>query len=341
MAGKKLAQNDRSKNAMKVFVTREIPDQGLKMLAKKKGLVVDIYEKDQAIPRKELLRRVKGADIILSILTDKMDKEVMNAAGPSLKMIANYAVGFDNVDLAEAKKRGIIVSNTPGDEISEAVAEHAVAMIFALAHRVVEADSFARAGKYHGWGPMMLLGTDVMGKTLGLIGGGRIGTALARRMHDGFGVKIVYSDLKRNPDLEKFGAKFFSKNDLLKHADIVSLHVPLLPSTRHLISTKELKMMKKTAFLINTARGPIVDETALVKALKSSEIAGAGLDVFECEPLIACNPRQTKELRALKNVILTPHTASATVGARQAMSRAAAANILAFLANKIPPNAVK
>ncbi len=325
----------------KIFVCRDIPDEGLKMLAKKKGLVIDVYKKDQAIPRKELLKRVHGVDIILSILTDKIDKDVMNAAGPSLKMIANYAVGFDNVDLVEAKKRGIIVSNAPSLETTEAVAEHGVAMIFALAHRLVEADGFARAGKYHGWGPQMLLGTDVMGKTLGLIGGGRIGTALARRMHDGFGVNIIYSDLKRNPDLEKFGAKYLSKNDLLKKSDIVSLHVPLLPSTRHLISTKELKMMKKSAFLINTARGPIVDETALVKALKTGEIAGAGLDVFECEPLIACNPKQTKELRSLKNVILTPHTASATEGARQAMSRAAATNILAFIAGKIPPNAVK
>ena len=325
----------------KIFVCRDIPDEGLKMLAKKKGLVIDVYKKDQAIPRKELLKRVHGVDIILSILTDKIDKDVMNAAGPSLKMIANYAVGFDNVDLVEAKKRGIIVSNAPSLETTKAVAEHAVAMIFALAHRLVEADGFARAGKYHGWGPQMLLGTDVMGKTLGLIGGGRIGTALARRMHDGFGVNIIYSDLKRNPDLEKFGAKYLSKNDLLKKSDIVSLHVPLLPSTRHLISTKELKMMKKSAFLINTARGPIVDETALVKALKTGEIAGAGLDVFECEPLIACNPKQTKELRSLKNVILTPHTASATEGARQAMSRAAATNILAFIAGKIPPNAVK
>ena len=325
----------------KIFVCRDIPDEGLKMLAKKKGFVIDVYKKDQAIPRKELLKRVHGVDIILSILTDKIDKDVMNAAGPSLKMIANYAVGFDNVDLVEAKKRGIIVSNAPSLETTEAVAEHGVAMIFALAHRLVEADGFARAGKYHGWGPQMLLGTDVMGKTLGLIGGGRIGTALARRMHDGFGVNIIYSDLKRNPDLEKFGAKYLSKNDLLKKSDIVSLHVPLLPSTRHLISTKELKMMKKSAFLINTARGPIVDETALVKALKTGEIAGAGLDVFECEPLIACNPKQTKELRSLKNVILTPHTASATEGARQAMSRAAATNILAFIAGKIPPNAVK
>lgn len=326
----------------RIFVCRDIPDEGLKILKGVRGVKLDIYQGDQAIPHKELLARVKGADIILSILTDKIDAEVMQTAGPQLKMIANYAVGFDNVDLVEAKKRGIVVSNTPGEEISEAVAEHAIALIFALAHRVVEADRFARAGKYHGWGPKMLLGTDIMGKTLGLIGGGRIGSALGRRMRDGFGVNIVYSDLKRSPDLEKVtGAKYLSQTELLKTADIVSLHVPLLPSTRHLISSKELKMMKKTAFLINTARGPVVDEVALVKALKTGQIGGAGLDVFECEPLIACNPKDTAELRKLQNVVLTPHTASATWGARQAMSRVAAENIVDYLQGKTPRNAVK
>lgn len=326
----------------RIFVSRDIPDEGLKMLKKRKGIKLDIYEKDQVIPRKELLKRVKGVDVLLSILTDKIDAEVMDAAGPQLTMIANYAVGFDNIDLPEAKKRGIVVSNTPADEVSEAVAEHTVAMIFALAHRVVEADTFARAGKYHGWGPKMLLGTDIMGKTLGLIGGGRIGAMLARRMHDGFGVNIIYSDLKRNPEMEKqYKAKYVTQSQLLKTADIVSLHVPLLPSTRHLISAKELKMMKKTAFLVNTARGPIVDELALVKALDRCEIAGAGIDVFECEPLTDCNPNDTYALRKLPNVVMTPHTASATWGARQAMSRVAAKNILAYLSGKIPPNAVK
>ncbi len=325
---------------IKIFVCRDIPDVGLKMLQKRKDVKIDIWENNQAIPRKELLKRVKGVDIILSILTDKIDAEVMDAAGVHLGMIANYAVGFDNIDLAEAKKRQIVVSNTPGEEISEAVAEHAIALIFALMHRIAEADRFARAGKYHGWGPKMLLGQDVYGKTLGLIGGGRIGTALARRMHDGFDVKIVYTDVKRNPDLEKFGAKYLSKTALLKTADIVSLHVPLLPSTRHLISAKELTMMKKTAYLINTARGPIIDERALVKALQDGVIAGAGLDVFECEPLIACSPKDTAALRKLQNVVLTPHTASATIGARQAMSRGAAINILAYLTRKTPPNAI-
>lgn len=326
---------------MKVFVTREIPDEGLKMLQARKGLNVEVYEKDHIIPRVELLKRVKGVDVLLSILTDKIDKQVMDAAGSSLKMIANYAVGFDNVDLKEAARRGIIVTNAPCDEITEAVAEHAIALLFGLAHRLVEADAFTRAGKYHGWGPQLLLGTDVFGKTLGIVGGGRIGTALARRMHDGFNVKIIYTDVKRNREMEKaFGAKFRTKEQLLKESDFVSVHLPLLPSTRHYISTKELAMMMKTAFLVNTARGPIVDEKALTRALIKHQIAGAGIDVFECEPLIDCDPHDTLELRKLPNVILTPHTASATIEARQAMSRVAAQNILAFLSGKTPPNRV-
>lgn len=325
-----------------IFVTRDIPDQGLKLLKQRRGLKMDIYSQDQAIPRAELKKRVKGATVILSLLTDKIDAEIMEAAGPQLKMIANYAVGFDNIDLKEAAKRGIAVSNTPSPVVSESVAEHAIALLFALTHRIVETDTFARAGKYKGWGPKMFLGTDLNGKTLGIVGGGAIGAAIAQRLHNGFGVKIVYTDIKRNAELEKnFGAKFLTKEKLLQTADIVSLHIPLLPATRHYISSKELKLMKKTAFLINTARGPIVDEKALVKALLKGEIAGAGLDVFECEPLIDCDPKDTLELRQLPNVVLTPHTASATTEARQAMSVAAAKNVLAFLDGKQPPNAVK
>ena len=189
---------------------------------------------------------------------------------------------------------------------------------------------------------MMLLGTDVVGKTLGIIGTGAIGTGVVKRMYDGFGIKILYHDIERNKELEtKYKAKFVSKMDLLKKADFVSLHVPLLPSTRHLISTKELKAMKKTAFLINTSRGPVIDESALVRALAKGEIGGAGLDVYECEPLIDCNPKDNYELRKMKNTILTPHTASATVETRQAMSRTAAKNILAFLDSKKVPNKVK
>jgi glyoxylate reductase len=325
----------------KIFVTRDIPDHGIKLLKARKGVQLSVHKGDEAISRNELLKRVKGLDVLLSLLTDKIDAEVMDAAGPKLKMIANYAVGFDNIDLKAAKERGIVVTNAAGPEISESVAEHAIAMIFALAHRIVETDAWTRKGKYHGWGPKMFLGCDLKGKTLGIIGGGAIGTAIARRLKDGFEVKIVYTDIKRNEALEAHGAKFLKQDQLLRQADFVSLHVPLLPSTHHLISTKELKLMKKTAFLINTARGAVVDEIALTKALLRGDIAGAGLDVYECEPLIDCNPNDTLELRKLPNVVLTPHTASATIEARQAMSETAAKNILAFLDGKTPPNAVK
>lgn len=325
----------------KVFVTRAIPDHGLKMLKARKGIQLSVYKEDRVMPRAELLKRVQGLDVLLSLLTDKIDAGVMDAAGPKLKMIANYAVGFDNIDLKAAKDRGIIVTNAAAPEVSESVAEHAIAMIFALAHRIVETDAWTRQGKYKGWAPQMFLGVDVTGKTLGIIGGGAIGSAIAKRMHDGFGVKLVYTDIKRNEGLEAYGAKFLKQEQLLRQADFVSLHVPLLPSTRHLISTKELKMMKKTAFLINTSRGPVVDEIALVKALMRGDIAGAGLDVYECEPLIDCNPKDTYELRKLPNVVLTPHTASATIEARQAMSETAARNILAYLDGKTPPNQLK
>jgi len=326
----------------KVFVTRMIPDEGVKMLQKRKGIDLEIYEKDKKIPRKELLKRVKGADVILSILTEKMDAQVMDAAGPQLKMIANYAVGFNNIDLAAAAERKIVVSNAPGPEIVESVSEHTIAMIFALSHRIVETDRFTRAGKYKGWGPLMLLGSDVVGKTLGIIGTGAIGSGVVKRMHDGFGLKIIYTDIKRNKDLEKkYKAKYRTKMQLLKEADYISLHVPLLPSTRHLISTKELKAMKKTAFIINTSRGPVIDELALVKALTRNEIGGAGLDVYECEPMIDCRPSDIYSLRKLENVVLTPHTASATVETRQAMSRTAAKNILAHLDGKKVPNKIK
>lgn len=327
-------------SALRVFVTRRIPDAGLKLLKKNRSLALDIYEEDRAIPRKELLKRVKHADILLSLLTDRIDEEVMDTA-PHLQMIANYAVGFDNIDLRAAARRDITVTNTPVPEVSETVAEHAIALIFGLAHRVVESDAFTRAGKYHGWGPQMLLGTDVAGKTLGIVGGGAIGSALARRMHDGFDVRILYHDLKRNSLLETaYDATSVSLSKLLQESDFVSLHIPLLPSTRHLISTSELRLMKKTAFLINTSRGPIVDEKALTRALLKGTIGGAGLDVFECEPLIDCDPTDTLELRKLPNVILTPHTASATHESRDAMSICAAKNILAYISGKRPENLV-
>lgn len=323
----------------RILVTRHIPEAGLRLLRAKRGVTIDLYKEDRSIPKKELLKRIKQADVLLSLLTDHVDADVI-AAAPRLKLIANYAVGFDNVDLAAAKKRGILVTNSPCEEINEAVAEHTIALLFALAHRIVETDAYTRAGKYHGWGPELLLGTDIAGKTLGLVGTGRIGTAVARRLHDGFNINILYHDPKRNREIEHaFGARYVSLRELLKLSDFVSLHVPLLPSTRHLISARQLSYMKPTAFLINTARGPVVDEKALVNALLKKQIGGAGLDVYECEPFIGCNARDRKALHDLKNVVLTPHTASSTVAGRDAMAATTAQNILDFLAGKPPLHA--
>lgn len=325
----------------RIFVTRPFADDGIKMLRAKKYRV-DIFEHDEVISRKELLKRVKGCDGLLSLLTDKIDAEVMDAAGPKLKIIANYAVGFDNIDLVEATKRNIAVTNTPSDFVNRSVAEHTFALILTLAHRITESDAYARAGKYKGWSPNNLIGTDVEDKTIGIVGLGRIGMSLAKKAVHGFGMKCVYTDMRRNQEFEKeFHAKSLPLAQLLEVSDFVSLHVPLLPSTRHLISTEEFSLMKKTAFLINTSRGPVVDEKALLRALRTKRIAGAGLDVYECEPAIDCDLTDKLELKQFTNVVLTPHTASATIEARQAMSRVAAENIIAVFSGKEPTNPAK
>ncbi|MBU0540645.1 D-glycerate dehydrogenase [Patescibacteria group bacterium] len=324
-----------------IYVTRRFADSGIKAL-KAKGYSVEVYPKDEVIPRKELLKKVKGIDALLSLLTDKIDDEVLKAAGPSLKIVANYAVGFDNIDLEAAKKRNIIVTNTPHEKVSEAVAEHTFALLICLAHRIAEGDRFAKAEKYTGWSPTLLIGTDLCGKTLGIVGAGRIGASAARSGVKGFGMKLVYSDVRKNPDIEKeLGAKHVTFEKLLQISDFISLHVPLLQSTRHLISTKQFALMKKTAFLINTSRGPVVHEKALLRALEAKKIAGAGLDVFECEPAIDCDIRDNLELKAFPNVVLTPHIASATIEAREAMSMTAAKNIIAVLSGKKPLNPAK
>ena len=323
-----------------MFVTRQIPDAGLKLL-KHAGYSVKISQTGRAIKHSDLIGELKtGYDALLCLLTDKIDGAVMDAGLPRLKVIANYAVGFDNVDLNAAKDRRLIITNTPSDVVNESVAEHVLSLIFSLAHRVVEADNFTRAGKYKGWQPDLFIGQNLMGKTLGIIGLGRIGKATVRRAV-GMDMKVVYHDVVRDKQFEQqYRAKFLSQRELLKTADFVSLNVPLVPATRHLLSTAQFKLMKKTAFVINTSRGPVVDEMALLKALTKHEIAGAGLDVFECEPLIDCNPRDHYELRMMNNVIMTPHTASATVEARADMAVVAAKNIIAALSGKRPPNQV-
>lgn len=326
---------------MKVFITRPIPDQGIIML-REAGYEVRMREKDSVIPREELVAGVRGVHAIVSILTDQIDSEVMDAAGAQLKIIANYAVGFDNIELDAAKKRGVVVSNAPSPEIVESVAEFTFALMLALARRIPEADALARRGEYHGWGPQLLLGADVYNKTLGIIGLGRIGMAVATRAVKGFGMKAIYHTPRQDQEFDReFGARFADLPTLLRESDFVSLHVPLLPSTRHMISSAEFGIMKPTAYLVNTARGPVVDEKALLTALQHSKIRGAALDVFECEPSLDCDPFDHVELKQFKNVILTPHTASATVEARQAMSRTVAENVIAALSGNTPPNLVK
>ncbi len=310
----------------KVFVTRKILDKGIDML-RAKGYEVDVSTKDRPLEQKEIIKALskKPYDAVLSLLTDKIDAKVFDAA-PTVKIFANYAIGFNNFDVAEAKKRGIMLTNTPGGG-ADRVAEHTWALILGLTCRAVEGDLYIKKGKYNGWDPMLLHGTKVAGKTLGIVGTGRIGADVAHKAKNGFGMNVVYYDVVRNEKLEQeTGATFYSTVDeVLKIADVVSLHVPLLDSTRHLINEARLRMMKPTAYLINTARGPIVDEAALVYALQKGIIRGAGLDVFEFEPKLVHG------LTKLPNVILTPHIASATEEARLDMAELSASNIIDFL----------
>ncbi len=314
----------------RVFVTRRIPEAGLTLLRARKDVKVTLFPKDRAISRAELLKGVKGADALLCLLTEKIDKGVLDAAGPQLKLVSNYAVGYDNVDVPTCASRGVMVTNTPG-VLTDAVAEHAFALMMAICRRVPESDRFTRAGKYKGWGPLMLLGMELKGKTLGILGLGRIGAGVAHRAAKGMGMKIAYYDVRRNEQFEKdYGATYGTVEEVLATSDVVSIHVPLLPTTRHLIDAKKLALMKKTAYLVNTSRGPIVDEKALVAALRKKTIAGAALDVFENEPALAPG------LAKLENVVLTPHTASATNEARDAMARLAAQAVLDVFDGKTP-----
>ncbi len=318
---------------MKVVVTRQIPEAGIEII-KQAGFEVVVSPKDGVLTREELKEFVKGADAILSLLTDKIDAEILEAAGPQLKIVANYAVGFDNIKIEDCKAKNIITTNTPG-VLTETVAEHTIGLLFAVAQNIPQADKYTRAGKFEGWGPMLFLGTDVRNKTIGIIGLGRIGSEIVKRLRDGFGVNFIYYDLKRNETAEKeFGVQFVSLEDLMKNSDFVSIHVPLTPETKHLIGEKELRLMKKTAYLINTSRGAVIDEMALVKILQERVIAGAGLDVYENEPKLADG------LAQLDNVILLPHIASASIGTRSKMSEMAAQNILAVLNGKPPVNPI-
>lgn len=307
----------------KIFVTHKIPGNALDNL---KGHTVQIGG--------DLVEKVRNVDALLCLLTDRIDADLMDAAGPQLKVISNYAVGFDNIDVRAATDRGIVVTNTACDEVNESVAEHTWALIMALTRRVVEADEAVRRGAYHGWEPDIFLGSNVIGKTLGIIGLGRIGSMVARRAK-GFNVTTIYNKSKPDPVAEKeLGIKFADLDTLLTESDIVSLHVPLTDDTRHMINAQSLSKMKSGAFLINTARGPVVDERDLVTALTSGKLKGAALDVFDNEPNI------DPELIGMQQVILTPHIASATHEARAKMGELAIAGILDVLKSKKPANLV-
>jgi lactate dehydrogenase-like 2-hydroxyacid dehydrogenase len=318
-----------------IFITRMIPDVAIRML-QGKGYTVDINPKDVILTQKQLISylRKKPYDAVLSLLTDHIDTTVFDAA-PSVKLYANYATGFDNIDLVEAKQRGITVTNAPTDLSSEAVAEHTMALILSITSRIVEADNFMRKGKYKGWAPLHFMGSTIHGKTLGLVGVGQIGSRVARYAQ-GLGMKIAYTDMVRSELLEKeFSATYYESIDaLLPHADVVSLHVPLLDTTKHLINESRLRCMKPTAFIVNTARGPIIDERALERALREKRIAGAALDVFEFEPV------PVRGLTKLSNVVLTPHIASSSIESRNQMAEIAAQNIIDFFDGKTPRNRV-
>jgi len=314
-----------------VYVTRMLPRPAIDLL--REYCEVEINPDDRVLTRAELIEKVRGRDAVLCLLTDTIDGGIFDAAGPQCKIFANYAVGFNNIDIAAATQRGIIITNTPG-VLTDATADIAWALLFATARRIVESDNYLRAGKFQGWGPMLFLGRDITGKTLGVIGAGRIGSNFAKKSK-GFEMKVLYTDLQPNAAFEaETGARFVDKETLLRESDFVSVHVPLLPETKHLISESELKLMKPTAILINTSRGPVVDEKALVKALRDGEIWGTGLDVYENEP--ALEPG----LVDLPNVVIVPHIASATFETRTNMGLIAVRNIIAVFEGKKPPNCV-
>lgn len=316
----------------RVFVTRKIPEKALHLLQER--FEVDIWPGEQPPPKSTLIEKVKTIDGLLPLLTDPIDNEVLST-GKNLQVVCQMAVGYDNIDVAEATQRGIYVTNTPG-VLTETTADYAFTLLMVTARRIVEADKWVRAGNWNvSWGPMMFLGGDIHGKTLGIIGLGRIGTEVARRA-TGFGMKVIYNDQVRNPELEQtLMLQYMELERLLQEADFVSLHVPLTKETHHLIGEKELNLMKKTAYLINTSRGPVIDEEALFRVLSEGIIAGAGLDVFVEEPISRDNP-----LLALGNVTFSPHIASASIETRTKMAEMAVTNMIEFFEGHTPPNLV-
>jgi lactate dehydrogenase-like 2-hydroxyacid dehydrogenase len=318
-----------------IYITRHIPEIGINLL-RAAGHTVDVSAKDGVLTHAELIHALsqKPYDAVMCLLTDTINTEVFTAV-PTAKIFANYAVGYNNINLDDARTAGVTITNTPG-VLTETVAEFTLALMLAVVRRIPEADAFTRTGKFKGWGPELFLGNDLKGKTLGILGAGRIGYEVARRAHFGFGMQIAYYDIAKLPALEKeCKATFISTvEELLAHADVVSVHVPLLPETEHLINAERLAMMKPSAYLINTSRGQVIDEGALVTALTKGTIRGAGIDVYEHEPEL------TKGLVGLSNVVITPHIASASDETRAKMAQSAAQSIVDFLAGEVPENKI-
>ena len=316
----------------KVYVTREIPDSGLKMI--REHFDAEVWPEYGPPPQEVIIEKVGNVDAIVSLLSDKIDAEVFGAAR-KLKIVAQMAVGFDNIDVKLATKIGIHVTNTP-EVLTETTADFAWALLMAVARRVVEADRYVRTGKWKvSWHPSMLLGRDIHGATMGIVGAGRIGSAVAKRAK-GFNMKILYYDVVPRPGLEKeLGAKNVDLDTLFKESDFISVHVPLTNQTHHMINEEKLRLMKKTAHLINNSRGAVIDETALCRALKEEWIAGAGLDVYEREPTQLNNP-----LLKFDNVVLAPHISSSSHETRSRMAKMVAENLIAFFEGTTPPNLV-
>ena len=315
-----------------VYVTRVIPQPGVDLL--RAHVDVEVNESDEPLSSDELRRRAGSHDALVTLLTDNIDSAVLQSGEGSLKIVANVAVGYDNIDVPAATACGIMVSNTPG-VLTETTADFAWALLMGVARRVPEAQSFLRAGKFQGWGIMMMLGEDIHGKTLGIAGFGRIGQAVAQRAA-GFGMKILYYDpvVQADDAARRLNARSVDLDTLLRESDFVSVHTPLTSETRHMIGREQLGLMKDTAYLINTSRGPVLDEAALASALKANRIRGAALDVFENEPEV--HP----ELLQLDNAVITPHIASASVATRSRMAVMAAENVIAALDGQRPPTLV-
>ena len=310
----------------RVVVTGRIPSDGLDLL--RRHHEVTAWDEDRAITRTELLEFVRNADGLVTLLTEKVDSELLDAAGPNLKVVANVAVGYNNIDVAACADRGVVATNTPG-VLTEATADTAFALMLMATRRLGEGERVIRSGTPWQWGMFYLLGSGIQGKVLGIVGAGAIGIAMARRAK-AFGMSVIYTGpTALAPEVEaELGARRVDFGELLRTSDVISLHCPYLPETHHLIGTPELAKMKATAFLINSARGPIIDESALVEALRQRQIAGAGLDVFEFEPAVH------EGLLELDNVVLLPHLGSATIETRTAMAVLAADNAVAVLAGK-------